>query len=168
MPQVIAPGRLATTAIAGPPLSSLTWRTSHEHHCHFQSLALEQGKTSRAESPSPTQRYMGHPGKAPDCGENLGSCSIRLGHRQQAASLRLNQASCAGHSPWRTRVDTSHHDAAENSATSALRSQSKPVRLWRSGYIRPISVARIACFRAGCEAQIISPPGNTLESLKPG
>jgi integrase len=48
---LIAFGRLANIAIADPPLSSLTWRTSHEHHCHLQSPALEQGKASRAEIP---------------------------------------------------------------------------------------------------------------------
>jgi len=42
------------------------------------------GKASRAESTAPAQRYMGYQGKAPDCGENLGSCSIRLGRSPAA------------------------------------------------------------------------------------
>jgi len=41
-------------------------------------------------------------------------------------------------------------------------------RLWKPGYIRPSSAMRTAYFRAGCTAQIISPPGNTLESSNPG
>jgi len=81
---------------------------------------MEQGKASRAESPAPTQRYLGHPGKAPDRGEISGSSVVQLGNRQQAASLRLNQASRTRRCSWGARVIASDCDAAENSTSSAI------------------------------------------------
>ena len=53
--------------------------------------------------------------------KNSGSGSLRSGHRQQASSLRLNQAPRARRCPWRVRIITSHGDAAENAAGSAVR-----------------------------------------------
>ncbi|WP_371234828.1 hypothetical protein ACAW63_16995 [Pseudomonas sp. QE6] len=50
----------------------------------------------------------------------------------------------------------------------SLRLQSKRGWLWRPGYIKPISIARIAFFQAGYMPQCISPPGNTPESSKHG
>lgn len=50
----------------------------------------------------------------------------------------------------------------------SLKSPNKPGQRWRTGYIRPSCEVRIVCFQAGCTAQTISPPGNTLASSKPG
>lgn len=49
-----------------------------------------------------------------------------------------------------------------------LRSLSKHGRHWGAGYIKQAYTARISYFRAGCIAQIIFLPDNTLESSKSG
>ena len=103
-----------------PSLSFHTWRTCHEHRRYHQPSAMEQRKASRVESPTPTERYLGHPSKASNCGKNPGPGSLRPGHRHQASSLRLNQAPRARCRPWRARIVTSHGDAAENAAASAV------------------------------------------------
>lgn len=79
-----------------------------------------KAKLVGAESPAPTQRYLGHPGKAPNRGEIYGSGIVQLGYRQQAESLRLNQASCTGRSSWRACVVTSDCDGAENSTSRTI------------------------------------------------
>src|SRR3546814_873183 len=104
-----------------PSLSSHTRRTCHEHHCYLQPSVLEQRKISRTEGPAPPERYLGNPGEAANRREKSRSSALRFSHRQQAASLRFNQAPCARRCPWRKPVITSHGDAAENAAASAVR-----------------------------------------------
>lgn len=51
-----------------------------------------KGKLVGQKNTAPTVRYLGHPSKASNRRKNLGSSSLRSDHRQQASSLRLNQA----------------------------------------------------------------------------
>lgn len=56
----------------------------------------------------------------------------------------------------------------KTSVQCSSRLQSKRGWLWKLGYIKPISRARIAFFQAGYMIQNISLPGNTPESSKLG
>jgi len=104
-----------------PFLVSHTWKTCHENHRYRQPRATEQRKIVRAETPATTERYLVYPGKGSNCIKNSGSGSLRSGHRQQASSLRLNQAPRARPRPRRARIITSHGHAAGNAAACAVR-----------------------------------------------
>lgn len=67
-----------------------------------------KGKLVGQTPPATTERYLGHPSKASNCGKNQGAGSLRSGHRQQTSSLRLNHAPRARCRPWRARIITSH------------------------------------------------------------
>ena len=115
-PQIDGVDRLATGQLVPHGVNKV--RPTFEH---LHPPALEQRKVGRTENPAPAERYLGHPSKASACRTNPGSGFVRSGHRQQASSLRLNQAPCMRRCSWRACVITSNGYAAENEATSAVR-----------------------------------------------
>lgn len=78
--------------MTGDPCPPVRGGQIHEHNCYLQPSALEQRKISRTEIPAPPERHLGDPGEAANRRENPRSGALRFSHRQQAASLRFNQA----------------------------------------------------------------------------